>query len=422
MKRLLLFLTLACGVHIAPRSYSQVALTWNTIEGIPDVFFQPYGVATDSAGNVLVADTLNDVVRQLTPSGPAWVLSTVAGSISGFADGTNTDAQFDYPAAVAAGPAGTLYVADFFNNAVRKLVRVSSDWVVTTIAGNGSPGSANGPGDNAQFDHPTGIAVDGAGNVYVADQGNNTLRKLSLTGGSWVVSTMAGMAGSSGTADGTNTAARFASPWGVTVDGGGVLYVSDFASSRIRQVRPVGSDWVVTTIAGSSPGFNDGTGATARFNYPMGITSDSAGTLYVADFYNALIRRIVPTGTNWITTTIGGDPGVNGYADGSGANARFSMPRGIAAGTQGRLFVADTGNNSIRIGTAGLFVQIAVAGNQLVLTCPSAATNFVLETRATLSAATWAVVTNGITVSGPAFILPNQEASAGAFFRLRSNK
>jgi streptogramin lyase len=417
MKNLLFFG--ACCMSLTLQVRSQIPYTWNTIEGIPEVFFQPYGLAADTAGNIFVADTLSETVRQLTPAGNGWVLSTLAGSVNGFADGTNADAQFNYPAAVAVGPAGTLYVADFFNHAIRKLAPIGTDWAVTTIAGNGSPGTNDDIGTNARFNHPTGVAADAAGNLYVADSGNDTIRKISFTGGNWVVRTQAGAAGLSGTTDGTNATARFASPWGITVDNAGNLYVTDFGSSRLRKVRPSGNNWVVSTIAGLAPGFANGTNGVAQFNYPMGITVDGSGILYVADFYNEAIRSVAPLGTNWVVSTIGGEPGVSGSSDGTGPDAHFSLPRGIAVGTQGRLFVADTGNSIIRVGKAALILQIAVSGNELVLTCPSAATNFVLETRPTLLPAAWTPVTSGVTVSGSNFILQNNRASAAGFFRLR---
>ena len=152
--------------------------------------------------------------------------------------------------------------------------------MVTTLAGlAGSSGSANGTGSAARFYYPFGVAVDSAGNVYVADTGNNTIRKVTPAG---VVTTLAGLAGSSGSADGTGSAARFNYPSGVAVDSAGNVYVADTGNNTIRKVTPAG---VVTTLAGlaGSPGSADGTGSAARFYYPHGVAVDSAGNVYVAD-------------------------------------------------------------------------------------------------------------------------------------------
>jgi hypothetical protein len=257
----------------------------------------------------------------------------------------------------------------------------------------------------------------------VADEGNNTVRRIVQSGTNWVVTTLAGLAGTSGTTDGTNTTARFAGPWGVAVDSAGRIYVSDFISSRLRRVVQVGTNWVVTTIAGSGYGAADGTNNFAQFNYPMGLAVDAAGNLYVADYYNDAIRKVQPVGTNWVVTTIGGSAGMTGNQDGSGASALFNLPRGIAVNSSGNLFVADTGNDTIRMGQPGLVLRITLSGNQIILSCPSAAANFVLETTsAVLSTGTsWSPVTNA-TISGNDFLVPRNLATRAAFFRLRKGQ
>ena len=177
--------------------------------------------------------------------------------------------------------------------------------VVTTLAG-GVPGSADGTGAAAGFNNLSGVAVDGAGNVYVADSNNATIRKVTAAG---VVTTLAGTAGAHGSADGTGAAARFYAPRGVAIDSAGNLYVADTASnSTIRKVTAAG---VVTTLAGTAGvlGSADGTGAAARFNGPSGVAVDSADNIYVADSGNNTIRKITPTG---ITTTIAGTADVKG--------------------------------------------------------------------------------------------------------------
>ena len=212
--------------------------------------------------------------------------------------------------------------------------------VVSTLAGAaGSPGSADGPG--ARFAYPRGVAVDAAGTVYVADTNNSTIRKITPAG---VVSTLAGTAASNGSADGTGAGARFNNPFGVAVDAAGAVYVADTNNSTIRKITPAG---VVTTLAGTagSGGSADGTGAAARFNVPIGVAVDAAGTVYVADTNNNTIRKITPAGA---VSTLAGTAGSFGSADGTGASARFAYPRGVAVDAAGAVYVADEGNSTIR--------------------------------------------------------------------------
>jgi sugar lactone lactonase YvrE len=308
-------------------------------------FYNPSGVAVDSANNVYVADTFNQVIRKITPSGVVTTLAGTAG-VTGSADGTGPAARFNYPAAVTVDSTGNLYVADTTNSTIRK---ITAGGVVTTLAGTaGVTGHANGTGSAAQFYYPFGVAVDSAGNVYVADNGNSTIRKITPGG---VVTTLAGTAGSYGSADGTGPAAQFNYPQGVAVDSVGNVYVADTFNSEIRKITPGG---VVTTLAGTahSPGTADGTGPAARFNYPDGVTVDSAGNVYVADTINHTIREISPGG---VVTTLAGTAGVAGSADGVGSAAGFNYPDGVAVDSVGNVYVADTGNSAIRKGVlAGL--------------------------------------------------------------------
>ena len=211
------------------------------------------------------------------------MVSTLAGSTSGYTDGTGTSAQFDYPIGVAVDGAGNVYVADGYNHRIRK---ITTSGVVSTLAGSGTSGYTDGTGTSAQFDYPTGVAVDGAGNVYVADQVNHRIRKITTSG---VVSTLAG-SGTSGYTDGTGTSAQFSYPTGVAVDGAGNVYVADYDNHRIRKITASG---VVSTLAGSGTyGYTDGTGTSAKFYYPTGVAVDGAGNVYVADQYNHRIRKI----------------------------------------------------------------------------------------------------------------------------------
>jgi sugar lactone lactonase YvrE len=306
-------------------------------------FNDPSGIARDSAGNLYVADTGNGTIRKITPAG---VVSTLAGSagqvIPGSADGTGTAAEFSGPKGVAADSAGNVYVADTYNHTIRKITPAA---LVSTLAGAAlQSGSADADGSAARFFSPNGAATDSAGNVYVADHGNYTIRKITSSG---VVSTLAGTAGQFGSADGIGAAARFHSsfytPGGIATDLAGNVYVADDGNDTIRKITPAG---VVSTLAGTAgqPGSADGTGAAARFYFSTGIATDSAGNVYVADNGDA-IRKITPAG---VVSTLAGTAGQSGFADGIGAAARFYFPTGVATDSANNVYVADTDNHTIR--------------------------------------------------------------------------
>jgi sugar lactone lactonase YvrE len=337
-------------------------------------FDYPNDVAVDTDGNVYVADAGNETIRKMVPVGTNWVVTTLAGRAGsvGSTDGTNSDARFNGPYGVAVDGTGNVYVADYFNYTIRKVTPVGTNWVVSTIAGlAGNRGSADGTNSDAQFEFPNGVAVDANGNVYVADLGNNTIRKVTPAGTNWVVTTLAGLAGSYGSTDGTNSTARFSEPNGVAVDGTGNLYVADYFNDAIRKVAPVGTNWVVTTLAGlaGSIGSADGTNKTARFYYPQSVSVDGAGNVYVADTYNYTIRKMVPVGTNWVVTTLAGLAGSVGSADGTGSDARFGNsiyyagPVGVAVDGAGNVYVADQGNNTIRKGFPATSAPVIVTGS-----------------------------------------------------------
>ena len=311
-------------------------------------FNQPTGVAVDGSGNVYVADIGNKLIRKVSPSG---VVSTLAGSGSyGSADGTGSAASFYDPTGVAIDGSGNVYVADQYNNNIRK---VSPSGVVSTLAGSGSWGSSDGTGSAASFTSPTGVAVDGSGNVYVADAGNNKIRKVSPSG---VVSSLAG-SGSQGSSDGTGSAASFYHPSGVAVDGSGNVYVADADNNKIRKVSPSG---VVSTLAGSgSSGSTDGTGSSASFNGPCGVAVDGSGNVYVADHYNHKIRKVSPSG---VVSTLAGSGSI-GSADGTGGDASFFFPYGVAVDGSGNVYVADADNNKIRkVSPSGVVSTLAGSG------------------------------------------------------------
>ena len=315
-------------------------------------FNGPGDMAVDTNGNVYVTDYLNNTIRKVTPGGVVTTLAGLAGH-AGSANGTNSAARFNGPFGVAVDSAGNLYVTDWGNSTIRKVTPGGTNWVVTTLAGlAGSPGSANGTNSAARFNGPGGVALDRAGNLYVADLGNNTIREVTPVGTNWVVTTLAGLAGSSGSTDGKGSAARFNEPTCVAVDTNGNVYVTDFSNHTIREVTSVGANWVVTTLAGlaGSIGSVDGTNRAARFAYPAGMAVDMAGNLYVSENGDYTIRQVTPVGTNWVVTTVAGLAGYIAEIDGTGSGARFSSPEGMAVDSAGNVYVADLGNNTIRKG------------------------------------------------------------------------
>jgi hypothetical protein len=327
-------------------------------------FSFPAGVAVDSLGNLYVADQFNYTIRKITPIGTNWVVSTIAGTVGEYvnpghtlANGTNSHAWFNTPTGIVADGAGNLYVADQGDNVIREIVPVGTNWVTTTLAGavNGVPGSANGANTVARFNQPTGIALDAFTNLYVADQANDTIRKITPSGTNWGVATIAGEAGHAGTNDGLNNAASFNAPSGVAVDYLGRVFVADLQNSIIRLLAPSGTNWIVTTIAGQSqnPGYLDGAGTNAEFLQPSGVAVDLNDNVYVADQYNSVIRMLTPVAgtTNWNVSTIGGQAQNPGSSNGLGTNALFYYPYGLAVDSSGNLYIADTDNNTIRKGT-----------------------------------------------------------------------
>ncbi len=267
-----------------------------------------------------------------------YTFTTLAGLAgnAGSADGIGSAARFSSPSGVVVDNAGNVYVADTWTHTIRK---IGLGGVVTTVAGlAGNRGSADGIGSTARFSDPTGVAVDNSGNVYVADSGNNTVRKIGPNG---AVTTLAGSAGTSGSADGIGSAARFSSSlWGMAVEGMGNVYVADGGNHMIRKIGPGG---VVTTVAPVSC---------------FGVTVDGAGNVYGTDKGNNTIIKIGPGGL--VTAVAGYAPGAPGYNDGTGVAARFNQPQGVAVDGTGNVYVADCGNSTIRmIGPGGVVTTLA---------------------------------------------------------------
>ena len=297
-------------------------------------FFHPEGIAIDRAGNLYVADRLNHTIRKITPAG---VVTRLAGRTGrpGSADGTRA-ARFYHPEGVATDIAGNVYVADTYNHTIRKITPAG---VVTTLAGTaGRYGGMDATGAAASFTAPLGVATDGAGNVYVADGGNSNIRKITPAG---AVRTLAGAVGLT---EKTDVAVASFAPWGVATDSAGNVYVADTYNSTIRKITPAGE---VSTLAGTAgvSGNIDATGAAARFRGPEGVATDSAGNVYVADRANHTIRKITPAGE---VSTLAGTAGVSGNVDAAGTAAQFDTPLGIATDSAGNVYVADHYNSAIR--------------------------------------------------------------------------
>lgn len=308
-------------------------------------FYNPNSVTLDGAGNIYVADYNNGAVRKITPAG---LVSTLAGGsgLGGSQNGTGSVATFHGAWAVAADASGNVYVADNFNNMIR---RVTSTGVVTTFAGIKQPGSVDGPGPGASFHMPLGVAVDATNNVYVADSYNNLIRKITPSG---VVSTLAG-SGTMGKTDGVGAAASFYMPHGLAVDGSGNVYVADMGNYAVRKITPTGT---VTTLADATAiyGSPSGTGLNPGFGGISGIAVDVGGNVYTADTFTFLILKITPAGK--VSTLAGINSGNSaagisdqgGSANGIGIAASFRWPSGLAIDGAGNLYVADAGNNLIR--------------------------------------------------------------------------
>jgi sugar lactone lactonase YvrE len=304
--------------------------------GIAALFSNPYGICIDSnTGDIYIADAGNNRIRKMTSTG---VVTTLAGSTRGYADGQGTNAKFDYPETICMGTDGFLYVADFYNQKIRK---ISLTGTVTTAAGS-SGGFADGPAATAQFNSLEFLCPDPQGNIYIADGGNNRIRKLSPDG---QVTTFAGAAGG-GYQNGPVATAKFNYPTGICRDAAGNFYITEAFGAQVRKISNTG---IVSLIAGGivpgdTVGFADGQGTAAKFNYPMGICIDPQENLYVADGSNHRIRKINPTG--FVSTWAGGN--TFGYIDAIGTAAMFSSPSDVCFDLNGNLIVAEIGNDKIR--------------------------------------------------------------------------
>ena len=316
-----------------------ITLAGNGVQGFLDgyssysYFNNPTDVCADFNGSVYVADSQNHRIRKVNTTG---YVSTFAGNGDvGYMDGNSTEAMFNLPMGIAIDTNGTLYVADSGSSTIRM---ISKDGTVTTLAGkNGTAGYLDGPTSIATFTSPRGIAVGQNGDVFVSDNAEHRIRKIS--GG--MVTTIAGN-GTRGYFDGLGTSSMFDSPAGLDVDSSGSIYVADVENNRIRRISAAGQ---VTTFAGGlEASLVSGTNDVARFNGPTGLVLDKNGNLIVADSKNNVIRNLTSAGVY----VAAGNSNAS-YANGFGPNARFRVPSGVASSkTGGQIYIADSGNHRIR--------------------------------------------------------------------------
>lgn len=345
MKRFFLILSACCILTTVDAQWVHTVAGvletpgWNDGPALSSRFNNPHGIAVDSVGVAYIADRYNHTIRKYDPI--SGEVSTLAGkpSESGDIDGSGEEARFFEPWGLCVTPDGIVYVADTKNNKIKK---VTPDGAVTTIAGTGNFGSTDGPAMTSTFGDPTGIEVDPAGNVYVADHLTHIIRKLSSDG---EVTTIAGFPYIPGAEDGTGSDAKFWRPYGLTLDNNGNIIVADEWNHKIRRVTPDGE---VTTVAGTGEaGIANGTAAIAQFQFPWDITVDGQGNIFVADGFNYVIRKITPNGD---VTSLAGVPQTAGGSDGYGDQASFSGATALHWNKlYNAIYVGDAYNHLVRV-------------------------------------------------------------------------
>jgi sugar lactone lactonase YvrE len=373
---------------------------------------EPQGVALDASGMLLIADTANHRVRQVAPGG---TIVTLAGSGSpGFSgdSGAATSAQLFAPAGVAVDASGNVYIADSNNHRVR---RITSGGLISTFAGTGALGySGDGsPAASATLHYPYGLAIDGAGNLYIADTRNARIRKVNPAG---TITTVAGTGAEGFAGDGGPAAsAQLYAPLAVAVDTPGNLYIADTYNHRIRKVTPEGA---ISTVAGTGVAGSAGDGAaatSAQLNLPKGVAVDLLGNVYISDSNG---RRIRMVGSDGKISTVAGN-GTEGYSGDGGpaTNAQLSHPVGLAVDLHGRVYVADSLNHAVRLlGSGSVSCTYAVAPTAIQAPVAGGVFTFSIETTASCA---WTVsgLPAWITVSGP----PSGTGSANVTLNIAAN-
>lgn len=338
-------------------------------------FNYPNGVAVHSSGDIYLADTRGSSIRRISPAG---VVTRVAGLASGdaYVDGPTGVASLNYPFGLTVAPDRTIY---FCENQLHTIRRVLHDGSVTTIAGTADvSGSADGTGAAARFNFPSAIARDQNGNIYISDTFNHTIRRIAA--GTQTVTTFAGAALVPGSADGAGPVARFRFPRGLAFDPQGNLYVADSSNHTIRKIT---RDGLVSTVAGAAGSFGsaDGVASAARFQLPVGIAVDSAGQIFIADMVNATIRIL----KNDTVSTLGGTAGLQTFAEGTGSSAFFFNPSDIVVDTAGTLYVSQSGSNLVAKGEPLIAPVIATQPQATTATVGGTATFSVSGGGASLS-------------------------------------
>jgi gliding motility-associated-like protein len=381
--RLLLILLAACGVSTLQAqtvtTFAGVAGSSGTTNGTGTAtrFNTPHAIATDKSGNIYVADRLNNVIRKITSAG---VVTTFAGSGSaGAVDALGTAASFFEPYGITCDTSGNVYVADTKNFKIRKITPAG---LVSTVAGQGVFGTTNGPANNARFGYPVGIAVTPDGStIYVSDYNTHVIRQISAGN----VTTLAGMIYVTGNTNGSGNAATFNHPTGLCLTPSGELLIADEWNNQLRKMTASG---LVTTVAGTGfPGSADGAAVSATFNGPTTITLGAGGNYYIADALNHTLRAYNPT--TQVITTYAGSAGLSGSSDGSIAVARFNTPYGISySNANYALYCSDQLNHTIRkiisLSTISLTVSTTTStvcsGDSILFTItPFGLSNYTLE-------------------------------------------
>ncbi|MEI7978946.1 MAG: T9SS type A sorting domain-containing protein [Bacteroidota bacterium] len=373
MKKLLL-ITFSVLTYASTYAQNIKTLAGNGVEGYGGdgsaatlaSFNLPEGVAVDDSGNIYIADGFNNRIRKVTAS--TGIISTVAGNgIAGyFGDGSlATSSRLDHPSGVAIDVSGNIYIADGYNHKIRKVT--ASTGIISTVAGNGTYGYG-GDGSvatSANLNTPTGVAIDGSGNIYIADLLNHRIRKVTASTG--IISTVAGNGTNGYGGDGSVATSANLNTRGVAVDGSGNIYIADKDNHRIRKVTA--STGIISTVAGNGTnGYGgDSSAATlASLNFPEGVAVDDSGNIYIADVNNHRIRKV--TALTGIISTVAGNGTAGYFGDGSLAtSSRLNIPVAVAINGSGNIYIADAGNQRIRKVTISIDNNI-VANSQAICT------------------------------------------------------
>jgi sugar lactone lactonase YvrE len=417
MKKLSAILILLTLPHALPAQDSVTTLAGQPLvsgaangTGASALFSDPAAIVADASGNYFVADSRNHAIRKVTAGG---AVTTFAGQlgVAGTANGAGTAAQFNSPCGLAFDSGGNLFVSDTGSSTIRKVTSVG---VVTTFAGiAGSSAFLDGAAGGALFNSPLGIAVWTNGNVFVADSGNHCIRKIS--GG--VVSTFAGSPQIWGSANGTGTSAQFNSPCGLAFDAKGNLFVCDANNNTIRKITTAG---VVTTFAGAAgqDGANDGALAAARFRSPAELAFDKKGNLFVADSFNQTIRKI---STNSLVSTVSGAAGIFGTNSGANGVGKFFNPYGIVVAADGSLVVADTYNELVRVVLVPFKLALNVSGATHTATLSWEAVigkKYQVQLKTDLAAAAWTNLGSPLTATDFSLSATDNSATGMKVYRV----